>query len=65
MKYADYYAALGVERGASADEIRKAYRRLAQKHHPDVSKEPGAEERFKEIAEAYQTSEGSRKARGL
>jgi curved DNA-binding protein len=55
MKYTDYYAALGVERGASADEIRKAYRRLAQKHHPDVSKEPDAEARFKEIAEAYQT----------
>ena len=55
MKYADYYAALGVERGASADEIRKAYRRLAEKYHPDVSKEPGAEARFKEIAEAYQT----------
>jgi curved DNA-binding protein len=55
MKYADYYAALGVERGASADEIKKAYRRLAQKYHPDVSKEPGAEARFKEVAEAYQT----------
>jgi curved DNA-binding protein len=55
MKYSDYYAALGVQRGASADEIKKAYRRLAQKFHPDVSKEPGAEARFKEIAEAYQT----------
>jgi curved DNA-binding protein len=55
MKYTDYYAALGVARGASADEIRKAYRRLAQKFHPDVSKEPGAEARFKEVAEAYQT----------
>jgi curved DNA-binding protein len=55
MKYTDYYAALGVERGATADEIRKAYRRLAQKYHPDVSKEPGAEEKFKEVAEAYQT----------
>src|SRR6185295_17752966 len=55
MKYADYYAALGVERGASADEIKKAYRRLAQKYHPDVSKEPGAEAKFKEVAEAYQT----------
>src|SRR3954470_8864864 len=55
MKYSDYYAALGVERGASAAEIKKAYRRLAQKYHPDVSKEPEAEARFKEIAEAYQT----------
>ena len=55
MKYTDYYAVLGVERGASAEEIRKAYRRLAQKHHPDVSKESGAEAKFKEIAEAYQT----------
>ncbi len=55
MKYSDYYAALGVERGASQDEIKKAYRRLAQKFHPDVSKEPEAEARFKEVAEAYQT----------
>src|SRR3982751_2235957 len=55
MKYSDYYATLGVERGATADEIKKAYRRLAQKYHPDVSKEPEAEARFKDIAEAYQT----------
>jgi curved DNA-binding protein len=55
MKYKDYYAALGVKRDASADEIKKAYRKLAQKHHPDVSKEKGSEERFKEIGEAYQT----------
>jgi curved DNA-binding protein len=55
MKYSDYYAALGVERGASPEDIKKAYRRLAQKYHPDVSKEPEAEARFKEIAEAYQT----------
>jgi len=55
MKYSDYYAALGVTRGASQEEIKKAYRRLAQKYHPDVSKEPEAEARFKEIAEAWQT----------
>lgn len=55
MKYKDYYAALGVERGASDDEIKKAYRRLARKYHPDVSKEKDAEEKFKEVAEAYQT----------
>ncbi|MEP7069492.1 MAG: DnaJ C-terminal domain-containing protein [Usitatibacter sp.] len=55
MKYKDYYAALGVTRDASAADIKKAYRKLAQKHHPDVSKEKGAEEKFKGIAEAYQT----------
>src|SRR5687767_10668648 len=55
MKYKDYYAILGVERGAAADAIKKAYRKLAQKHHPDVSKDPKAEEKFKDIAEAYQT----------
>src|SRR5215510_1478089 len=63
MKYTDYYAALGVERGASAEEIKKAYRRLAQKYHPDVSKEPDAEVRFKEIAEAYQTLKDPEKRR--
>ena len=65
MKYADYYAALGVERGASADEIRKAYRRLAQKYHPDVSKEPGAEAKFKEDRRGVPDVEGPREARGL
>lgn len=55
MKYKDYYAVLGVERGASQDDIKKAYRRLARKYHPDVSKEADAEERFKEVAEAYET----------
>ena len=55
MKYKDYYASLGLERGASEEDIKKAYRRLARKYHPDVSKEAGAEEKFKEVAEAYQT----------
>jgi curved DNA-binding protein len=55
MKYKDYYAALGVDRSATAEAITKAYRRLARKYHPDVSKEPDAENRFKEIAEAYGT----------
>ncbi len=55
MKYKDYYASLGLGRGASDADIKKAYRKLAHKYHPDVSKEPGAEAKFKEIAEAYQT----------
>lgn len=53
MKYKDYYAALGVGRDADEETIRKAYRKLARQHHPDVAKEAGAEERFKEIGEAY------------
>lgn len=55
MKYKDYYAILGVARDASADHIKKAYRKLARKYHPDVSKEKNAEEKFKEVAEAYET----------
>jgi curved DNA-binding protein len=54
MEYRDYYKILGVERAASADQIKTAYRRLARKFHPDVSKEKNAEERFKEVQEAYE-----------
>lgn len=53
MAYKDYYATLGVAKNASDDEIKKAFKKLARKHHPDVSKEAGAEEKFKEINEAY------------
>src|SRR5262244_2144459 len=50
----DYYKALGVSKVASADEIKKSYRKLARKYHPDANKgDAGAEERFKEISEAY------------
>jgi curved DNA-binding protein len=50
----DYYEVLGISRNASADEVQQAYRKLARRNHPDVNKDPGAEERFKEINEAYQ-----------
>ena len=56
MKYRDYYQILGVDRTASSEDIKKAYRRLARKYHPDVSKEAAAEERFKELSEAYELS---------
>src|ERR671926_1734790 len=49
----DYYKVLGVDKKASQEEIKKAYRKLARKYHPDTNKDPGAEERFKEISEAY------------
>jgi curved DNA-binding protein len=50
----DYYEVLGISRDASAEEVQQAYRKLARRHHPDVNKNPEAEERFKEINEAYQ-----------
>ena len=54
MEYKDYYATLGVDKTASADEIKKAYRRLVRKYHPDVSKAKDADARTKEINEAYE-----------
>lgn len=54
MQFRDYYETLGVARGASQDDVKRAYRRLARKYHPDVSKEADAEARFKEVGEAYE-----------
>ncbi len=54
MSKRDYYEVLGVARGASDDEIKKGFRKLARQYHPDVNKEAGAEDRFKEITEAYE-----------
>lgn len=54
MEYKDYYGILGLSRDAGTDEIKRAYRKLAHKYHPDVSQEPDAEDRFKEIKEAYE-----------
>jgi curved DNA-binding protein len=54
MEFRDYYQVLGVQRGASDAEIRKAYRKAARKFHPDVSKEPNAEDKFKQAQEAYE-----------
>lgn len=57
----DYYKALGIVKTATDDEIKKAYRKLALKFHPDKNKAPGAEEKFKEIAEAYEVLSDKKK----
>ena len=54
LEYKDYYAVLGVDRNVAQDAIRKAYRKLARQYHPDVNNRPGAEAKFKEVAEAYE-----------
>ncbi|GJL83565.1 MAG: curved DNA-binding protein [marine bacterium B5-7] len=54
MEYKDYYAIMGVGRDATQDEIKRSYRKLARKYHPDVSKESDADEKFKEVGEAYE-----------
>ncbi len=61
MVAGDYYDRLGVSRTADDNEIKKAYRNLARKYHPDVNKEPGAEDKFKEINEAYSTLSDAQK----
>jgi curved DNA-binding protein len=61
VEYKDYYRILGVARGATQEEIKRAYRLAARKYHPDVSKEPNAEEKFKEVAEAYEVLKDPKK----
>lgn len=55
METRDYYLVLGVDRNVGADGIKSAYRKLARQYHPDVSKDPDAEDKFKEIRKAYET----------
>lgn len=61
MEFKDYYTTLGVSRDAKEDEIKRSYRKLARKYHPDVSKEPNAEEKFKEVQEAYEVLKDAKK----
>jgi curved DNA-binding protein len=63
-KTADYYEILGVGRSANQEEIQRTYRKLARRHHPDVNKDPGAEETFKQINQAYEVlSDPKKRAR--
>lgn len=61
MDYKDYYKTLGVDKTASQDEIKKAYRKLARKYHPDINQEAGAEEKVKEVNEAYEVLKNKEK----
>ncbi len=61
MQFRDYYEILGIGRGATAAEIKRAYRKLASKYHPDVSKEKNAEDKFKEVQEAYEVLKDTEK----
>ena len=61
MKYKDYYEILGLQRTATQDDVKRAYRRLARKYHPDLTKQSDGEERFKEVGEAYQVLKDTEK----
>jgi len=61
MEYKDYYKIMGLAKEATPEEIKRAYRRLARKYHPDVSKEPNAEAKFKELGEAYEVLKDPKK----
>jgi len=64
MEYKDYYKILGINKSSSADDIKKAYRKLARKYHPDTNKDQDAENKFKEVNEAYQVlSDKEKKAK--
>lgn len=61
MQYKDYYEVLGVSRSSDAEAVKRAYRKLARKYHPDVSKEKNAESKFKEVQEAYEVLRNTEK----
>jgi len=61
MEFKDYYTTLGIERDATQDEVKRAYRKLARKFHPDINKEADAESRFKEVGEAYEVLQDAEK----